>query len=434
MRRIISGIIALAMTLSLCGAFAVFAENDADTITPIIKVDGIELAFGENEAKPIYYQNDGRNVIPLRKVAEALDAAVYWFEADQRIQIVTEDRSIVFSVEDDMSNYVGVYEIDKNADGWQSAFVKDITLDGVAPYVDENTCTTYVPLRAAADLLLVSMKTLKRKDITNIAEFNDTNITDDKILTWDESTHTVSIPKRNVNLKGGYAQGTIKMNETGELYLEAQDGNFKFTNIPDEENFWSYLLAVPDNNPVGTEVIITGYITDNNEIPLRRSVVSIRRVRPTVSLNSDVDLISLVKDPNVSPSDVNNKVANGTQVPINSKLYLKADKLMMSYYIINGNTEFTFSEEDYDGYASFCVGTESVNINVVLNKEMQAKSSPTPSPSSTPGEIVIVTPSSAPSAEAASPQPDASSAPAASAVPAAPAGSAEPSPSPSPVK
>ncbi|MEE1013796.1 MAG: stalk domain-containing protein, partial [Clostridia bacterium] len=73
----LAGILAACMMLGSLGTTAVFAEDKV--------IVGEELQFAEGSGPVIINE---RLMLPLRAVSEALDATVYWFNDDKRIQIV----------------------------------------------------------------------------------------------------------------------------------------------------------------------------------------------------------------------------------------------------------------------------------------------------------------------------------------------------------
>ena len=89
MKRVLSTLLSLSI---IFGTMLCFPESSY-AASPIenIYVNGVPIEFSEAE-RP-YIQND-RTMVPLRAIAEALGATVYWFNADKKIQMVRYDTTL----------------------------------------------------------------------------------------------------------------------------------------------------------------------------------------------------------------------------------------------------------------------------------------------------------------------------------------------------
>ncbi|MBE5041114.1 copper amine oxidase N-terminal domain-containing protein [Ructibacterium gallinarum] len=91
---------------------------------------------------------DDRLMLPLRAVSEALDATVYWFDDDKRIQIVLYDSLLSLQIG---NNVMGRYTIT----GGKAEAVDTIEMD--VPAMIQND-RTYVPVRAISEAFSADVK------------------------------------------------------------------------------------------------------------------------------------------------------------------------------------------------------------------------------------------------------------------------------------
>ena len=124
----------LAVCLLICSGVTtgvVFADD-----TSVVVGDKLEFSEG---AGPIIV--DDRLMLPLRAVAEALDATIYWFNDEKRIQIVQYDSLLSLQIGNTM---MGCYKI---IDG-SPTLKETITMDVAATIYNDRT---YVPVRAVSE-------------------------------------------------------------------------------------------------------------------------------------------------------------------------------------------------------------------------------------------------------------------------------------------
>lgn len=120
MKKILSALLTAVMAFG--GVFAVNAENDIKVL-----LDGSELTF---DVPPQII--DGRTLVPLRVIFEAMGAAVDWDTDTRTVTAVNDDTTVKMTV-DYKKMYVGTEEI---------------TLDVPPQIIDERTL---VPARAVAE-------------------------------------------------------------------------------------------------------------------------------------------------------------------------------------------------------------------------------------------------------------------------------------------
>lgn len=129
--RKLAGVLAACVMLGSLGTMSVAAEDKV--------VVGEQLQFTEGNGPVIINE---RLMLPLRAVSEALDATVYWFNDDKRIQIVLYDTVISLQINNKM---MGKYVI---RDGVATQEEQPIEMD--VPAMIQND-RTYVPIRAISE-------------------------------------------------------------------------------------------------------------------------------------------------------------------------------------------------------------------------------------------------------------------------------------------
>lgn len=127
----LAGVLAACIMLGSVGTMTVAAEDKV--------VVGERLQFAEGSGPVIINE---RLMLPLRAVSEALDATVYWFNDDKRIQIVLYDTVISLQINNKM---MGKYTI-RNGSATQEE--QPIEMD--VPAMIQND-RTYVPIRAISE-------------------------------------------------------------------------------------------------------------------------------------------------------------------------------------------------------------------------------------------------------------------------------------------
>ncbi len=129
--RKLAGVLAACVMFGSLGTMSVAAEDKV--------VVGQRLQFSEGNGPVIINE---RLMLPLRAVSEALDATVYWFNDDKRIQIVLYDAVISLQIDNKM---MGKYVI---RDGAATQVEQPIEMD--VPAMIQND-RTYVPIRAISE-------------------------------------------------------------------------------------------------------------------------------------------------------------------------------------------------------------------------------------------------------------------------------------------
>lgn len=230
-------------TLSISAA----AEGDANVVI------GKRLVFEEGN-EPFIAQE--RTMMPLRAISEALDATVYWFNDEKRVQIVCYDTLLSLQIDNDI---MGKYSIEG---GQVSATPESISLE-VAPMIYNDR--TYVPLRAISEAFdaAISWDNPNRSAI---------------IIPNEKATNNVSVSEMR-NLSEGTlcaAYGVIgKDASTGLFYLRSLTKNAddaysrisfctpRKTSISDDTSYAEYvsqywLEQFGTENPSGMVVKFTG--------------------------------------------------------------------------------------------------------------------------------------------------------------------------------
>lgn len=124
-------ILALCLMTGSCAATGVCAAENSVVV-------GNRIEFSEG-SEPII--KDERLLLPLRAVAEALDATIYWFNDEKRIQIVKYDTLLSLQIGNTM---IGKYKIVDGSPALQETLTTDVS---PAIYNDR----TYVPVRAISE-------------------------------------------------------------------------------------------------------------------------------------------------------------------------------------------------------------------------------------------------------------------------------------------
>lgn len=133
MRKKISLLSCLMIICIFAGMVSVSATGDANVVI------GEKLVFEEGNEPFI---SNERTMMPLRAISEALDATVYWFNDDKRVQIVCYDTLLSLQIG---NNVMGKYKIEN---GQVSGEPTSIELDVAAMIHNDRT---YVPLRAISE-------------------------------------------------------------------------------------------------------------------------------------------------------------------------------------------------------------------------------------------------------------------------------------------
>mgnify|MGYP000907320738 CR=1 FL=1 len=133
--------IAAACATALC-ALPPSASAWGEDVKVVVNNNPVTFADGATA----YLDND-TTMIPLRAVAEAMDATVYWFEEEQRIQIIKYDKVLSITL--------GLWAMSEyTIDNGVTTFVRDIDLPvpAVQHGADRGYCT-YIPLRIIVESL-----------------------------------------------------------------------------------------------------------------------------------------------------------------------------------------------------------------------------------------------------------------------------------------
>lgn len=309
MKKYLSLVLCVSLVLSMTSVFALptgKVESNAK-----VWIDGYEIVFqeGTSAVKEVVDAGD-RNYLPVRQIAEALDATVYWMGESQIVQVVTEDRMIAFKIGVPV---LSIYEFITGADGVISSFVKDLDLDGAAPCLDDAAGRTYIPLRAAGDPLLVSMETLKKPEITKLTDIPP-------MIAYDSDTDTVKIPKRDTEKSEFVTEFkgilSYKKGDAPVIIREGDAEPVTLTSLPSGYEDWAaFLTAQLGENYDGAKVEGSGPIDVNSQLPMWRDVTSLRIAKPVITLGETSGVEFVNAEGTV--------IENGASVPQNSKIAVK---------------------------------------------------------------------------------------------------------------
>ena len=273
MKKILSFVLSLSIAAGLlCGL-----TLSAEAASPIenIYVNGKPLQFSEAEKPFIMGDGDnGRTMVPLRAVSEALGATVYWIDKvddkpAKRIQIVRYDTTLRLDI-GLPTMYVYKIAYDEEKDEQDQKQVETKELDAPAFQGDETRdFRTFVPIRAVTEAF--------GAEINAVFADNDESKIDRPMNVYIVDTYN-GTNENKVSIADLYdsidiSQSTL-ISTVGVItriyskyYLQDENETYKMielTNIPDVENFWTQQIGAPNNNPVGMKVHITGMV-DKNE-------------------------------------------------------------------------------------------------------------------------------------------------------------------------
>ncbi len=253
--RLISGIMIICL-LVLAVPFSVSATGDANVVI------GTKLEFEEGNEP--FIANE-RTMMPLRAISEALDATVYWFSEDKRVQIVCYDTLLSLQIG---NTVMGKYKI---VNGEVNNQPESIELDVAAMIYNDRT---YVPLRAISEAFdaQISWDNPNRSAIIIPKDVEKNDVLISEMIETPPSTLCA-------------AYGVIMRDEiTGLFYLRSLTrdvyGNYsqisfctpKKTSISDDTEYGEYvsqywLEQFGTENPSGMVVYFTGVTAVVDDAP-----------------------------------------------------------------------------------------------------------------------------------------------------------------------
>ena len=273
MKRLISTVLSITIILGLfCGL-----TMTAEAASPIqnIYVNGSALKFSEAERPFIMGEGDnGRTMVPLRAVSEALGATVYWIDQvdgkpAKRIQIVRYDTTLRLDI-GLPTMYVYKIAYDEEEGQQDQKQTETVELDAPAFQGDETRdYRTFVPIRAVTEAFGAEINAVfADSDESRVDRPMNVYIVD----TYDGSNEnkvTIAELYDSVDISQSTlisTVGTITKIDS-KYYLQDENESYKMIelkSIPDIENFWTQQLGAPNNNPVGIKVKITGMVDKDN--------------------------------------------------------------------------------------------------------------------------------------------------------------------------
>lgn len=281
MKKLICLFISLSITIGMICSFSI--SSYAASPIENIYINGQPIKFSEAE-RP-YIQND-RTMIPLRAIAEALGATVYWFNTDKKIQIVRYDTTLRL--------VIGLPRLDiYKIEGKEQPLKETVELDAPAFQGDiTRDFRTFVPARAISEAFGADVNAkFVNDDEGKTDRAMNVYILDD----YDETKENyVSIAdlydKKDIQDSTLISTVGIITKLDSKYYLQDENEPYKMipiTDIPEVENFWTEQLGVENNNPIGTKVKITTMVSLNDEsgysIPIKRAITGIRTIEKSNS-------------------------------------------------------------------------------------------------------------------------------------------------------
>ena len=270
--------VALMMSiLLLIPAIGVFAD---ETETRVFKSDDTEILF-DNDAKPV--EENDRMLLPLRKVAEALDTTVYWIPLEDGtnfVQVVSNDRMLNFAIDD---KTIEVYRFENG----EAEFKKALTMPIAAQLKDigDNTYT-YVPLRATADTLYATWEAIDAcNDIEELQWQDNAKSVAYTAKSDAQNYNKITMPEGNVADADSLRRitGTLSQNDGGNWCITNGDKIWSLGLPVDANVFWSQQIGSPE--PAGITVTVTGFWNDDDsEISVQRTTTGILPVMKQCSL------------------------------------------------------------------------------------------------------------------------------------------------------
>ncbi len=243
----------LVLCLLICTlSFPVSAEKLGVVI-------GENITFAEG-VEPVIINN--RLMLPLRAVAEALDATVYWFADTKKIQIVLYDALVSLQID---NNKMGCYDIVNGSPTPRPEIEMDVTAQ---IYNDR----TYVPVRAISEAFnaQVDWDNINRRAVIIPMEkkINKISVADSTKIAAETLFATVGVIALD-NATGGFYIRSLQRNSMGE-YSKLNICTPKNTSISDNTQYSEYIKSFfleqfDTENPSGTVVYLTGKTIDYSD-------------------------------------------------------------------------------------------------------------------------------------------------------------------------
>ncbi len=276
MKKIACLFLCLTLSVTILGGLTLTVHG----ASPIqnIYVNGQPLKFSEAERPFIMGEGEnGRTMVPLRAVSEALGATVYWIDKNdngqptKRIQIVRYDTTLRLDIGlPTMQIFKIAYDEELGREDQKQT--NTVELDAPAFQGDETRdFRTFVPIRAITEAFGAQINAVfADNDESRIDRPMNVYIVD----SYDGSNENkVSIANLydNIEINQSTLISTVGIitRIDSKYYLQDENETYKMVelkSIPDVENFWLQQLDVANNNPVGVKVKITGMVDkdDNN--------------------------------------------------------------------------------------------------------------------------------------------------------------------------
>ncbi len=242
----LAGVLACCLLVGSLGITTTAFADDASIVV------GSRLDFEEGNGPIIV---DDRLMIPLRAVAEALDATIYWFNDDKRIQIVRYDSLLSLQIG---NNMMGKYDI---RDG--KANIKENVEMDVAAMIQNDR--TYVPLRAISEAFSadISWDNNIRTALIVPQEIKENKLNLREINSQPEGTlcSTYGVISRDSG-NGSFYLRSLQMNKNGD-YDRIPFCTPTKTSISEDTGYGEYIASYwleqfKTENPAGTVIKFSG--------------------------------------------------------------------------------------------------------------------------------------------------------------------------------
>lgn len=300
-------------------------------------IDGKEVSDGPEA----FIKND-RTLVPLRVIAEELDAEVTWDNISRTVHISKEDLHVVLSIDSNLIEYTIDNETIYN-------------LSDVAPLIKEDR--TFVPIRLVSNALGVGINwdNIKRTVIINSSEVSEIeSFFDVKISSVKSGQAITGSTSLNTQLKG-IPKGAAKIKYL-LLNTDTKKG-FVIAKGSDVTSTYEWKPSMGDN---GNKILVSA-IYDSNDKFLAGDAIPVK-----ISIVPEIKLTGLSEG----------ELVTADSVPLGADLNFSA--AYVKYEIINPDTDAYYISSGLDplgGFTMIPVMEDNGNMSLrVIAYDMSGKS------------------------------------------------------------